>query len=108
MVTRAQVGQMFTVLVLCAGALAADQARKEFKYSAAPKANVSIVNQYGPITVKPSTTNQIVIVATPHSDKVQVEASQNGNRIQVKSQLLDGATAATGRVDYDVEVPSDT
>lgn len=108
MVTRKRVGQAVLVLAACAGVLAADQARKEFKYSAGPKASVFILNQYGPITVKPSTANQIIVIATPYSDKVQVDGSENGNRIQVKSQLLNGATPATGRVDYEVEVPSDT
>ncbi len=107
MVTKEQVGQLVVVLAACAVACAADQAKKEFKYSPGPKASISIVNQYGPITVKPSSTNQVIVVATPHSDKVQVEGKQNGNRIVVTSQLQPGATAETGRVDYDVEVPSD-
>jgi DUF4097 and DUF4098 domain-containing protein YvlB len=108
MVTKERVGQMVVVLAACALALAADPGKREFKYSAAPKANVSILNEYGPITVKPSTTNQIIVVATPHSGKVQIDGSQNGDRIVIKSLLLDGATPASGRVDYEVEVPSDT
>lgn len=108
MATRERVGLVVVVLAACAAALAADQPKKEFKYSVLPKASVSILNQYGPISVKPSNTNQIVVVATPHSDKVQVDGSQNGNRIVVKTQLLEGATAASGRVDFEVEVPSDT
>lgn len=107
MVTRMRVGQVVVVVAACAAAFAADQAKKEFKYTAGPKASVVILNQYGPITVRPSTTNQVTVVATPYSDKVQVDGSQNGNRIQLRSQLLSGATAATGRVDYEVEVPSD-
>lgn len=108
MVTRQRVGRVMVVLTACAAVFAADQARKEFKYSAGPKASVFIINQYGPITVKPSTANEVIVVATPHSDKVQVEGTQNGDRILVKSQLLQGATASTGRVDFEVEVPSDT
>lgn len=107
MVTRMRVWQVVVVVAACAAAFAADQAKKEFKYTAGPKASVFILNQYGPITVRPSTTNQVTVVATPYSDKVQVDGSQNGNRIQLRSQLLSGATAATGRVDYEVEVPSD-
>lgn len=108
MVSRKRVGQVVVVVAACAAAFAADQARKEFKYTAGPKASVFIINQYGPITVKPSATNQVIVVATPYSDKVQVDGSQNGNRIQLKSELLSGATPATGRVNYEVEVPSDT
>jgi DUF4097 and DUF4098 domain-containing protein YvlB len=108
MVTRGRVGQVVVLLAACAAVFAADPAKKEFKYSAGPKASVFILNQYGPITVKPSTTEQVIVFATPHSDKVQVDGTQNGNRVVVKSQLLDGANAATGRVDYEVEVPSGT
>lgn len=108
MVTSKRVGQIVIVLTACTAVFAADQAKKEFKYTAGPKASVFIINQYGPITVKPSTTNQVVVVAIPASDKVQVEGSQNGNRIQVKSQVLNGATPSTARVEYEVAVPSDT
>jgi DUF4097 and DUF4098 domain-containing protein YvlB len=108
MATRKRVAQLIVVLAAGTAALAADPPKKEFKYTTAPKASVFILNQYGPITVKPSTTNQVIVVATPYSDKVQVDGSQNGNRIQLRSQLLNGATPATGRVDYEVEVPSDT
>ena len=108
MVTRKRVGQFVVVLAACAAVFAADQSKKEFKYSAGPKASVAVLNEYGPITVKPSSTNQVVVIATPHSDKVQIDGAQNGDRIVIKSRLLEGATASTGRVDYEVEVPSDS
>jgi len=108
MVTKGRAGQIVVVLASCTAVFAADQGKKEFKYSAGPKASVFIINQYGPITVKPSSTEQVIVIASPHSDKVQVDGTQNGNRVVVKSQLLDGANAATGRVDYEVEVPSGT
>jgi DUF4097 and DUF4098 domain-containing protein YvlB len=108
MVTKERVSQIAVVLVACVAALAADQAKKEFKYSAGPKARLSILNEYGRISVKPSTTSQVVVIAAPYSDKVQVDGTQNDNRIALQSRLLDGANQVTGRVDYEVEVPSDT
>lgn len=108
MVTKERISQIAVVLAACVAALAADQAKKEFKYSPGPKARLSILNEYGRISVKPSTTNQVVIIAAPHSDKVQVDGTQNDNRIALQSRLLDGANQVTGRVDYEVEVPSDT
>ena len=108
MVTKELVGQIAVVLAACATVLAADQAKKEFKYSAGPKASLSILNEYGRIAVKPSTTSQVIVTAAPHSDRVQIEGTQNDNRIVLESRLLDGANPVTGRVDYEVEVPSDT
>jgi DUF4097 and DUF4098 domain-containing protein YvlB len=42
-----------------------------------------------------------------HSDKVEVDNSQSGNRIEIQSHLLPGADAVSGRVDYDILVPAD-
>jgi DUF4097 and DUF4098 domain-containing protein YvlB len=103
-----RVGHIVVVLAACASVFAADQARKEFKYSVGPKASVSVINQYGPITVKPSTGSDIIVIAILHSDKVRIDNTQSGDRIVLKSQLLDGANATTGRVDYEVQVPSGT
>src|SRR5215471_8638266 len=109
MATKELVGQIAVVLAACATVLAADPAKKEFKYSAGPKASLFIINEYGRITVKPSSTSQVIFVtAAPHSDKVQIDGMQTDNRIAVQSRLLDGANPVTGRVDYEVEVPSDT
>jgi DUF4097 and DUF4098 domain-containing protein YvlB len=56
--------------------------------------------------VKPSNDGQVLVLANPHSDKVQIDNTQSGDRIMLKSRLLDGANATTGRVDYEVQVPS--
>jgi DUF4097 and DUF4098 domain-containing protein YvlB len=57
--------------------------------------------------VKPSTGNTVVINAILHSDKVEVDNNQSGNRIEIQSHLLPGADAVSGRVDYDLLVPAD-
>jgi len=45
--------------------------------------------------------------ATTYSDKVEVDQSQSGNRVDVQSHLLAGASADNARVDYEVLVPAD-
>jgi DUF4097 and DUF4098 domain-containing protein YvlB len=92
------------VLTLCI--LASSEVRKEFHYKVHHRASVSLFNQYGAISVKPIGGHQVVVTAVLHSDKVVVDQSQGGNRVSVASRLLPGADAESGRVDYEVWVPS--
>jgi DUF4097 and DUF4098 domain-containing protein YvlB len=57
--------------------------------------------------VKPSASNTVVVNAILHSDKVEVDNNQSGNRVDIQSHLLAGADAESGRVDYEVLVPAD-
>lgn len=107
MVSRQGVGQLAVVLAISVMAVAADQSRKEFKYTVGPQAFISILNEYGPVTVKPSNGNQVVITAIKHSDKVEVNDSKVGDRIEVRSHLLNGATPETGAVEFEVVAPVD-
>jgi DUF4097 and DUF4098 domain-containing protein YvlB len=68
---------------------------------------VSVMNPYGSISVKPSLNNTVTVNAILHSDKVEVDNSQNGNRVDIQSHLLAGADSESGRVDYEVLVPAD-
>jgi DUF4097 and DUF4098 domain-containing protein YvlB len=97
---------VFAVVVIATCAFAAD--RKELRYNVGPGASVSVVNAFGPVTVRLSPGRQVVISATPASNKVEIENSQNGNRIEVRSHVLQSADAKAARVDYDVQVPADT
>ena len=92
--------------VIVAGTMFA-QSRQEYRFSVGAKAGLSVTNPYGSIYVKPSATNSIVVNAVLHSDKVEVDRSQSGNRVDVQSHLLAGADAASGRVDYEVLIPAD-
>jgi DUF4097 and DUF4098 domain-containing protein YvlB len=83
------------------------ETRKEYRYTVGPKANISIDTQYGGISVKPSTGNEVVVTAILKSTNVEVDQQQTGNRIQVASHLLQGADQQTGQVDYEVLIPSD-
>jgi DUF4097 and DUF4098 domain-containing protein YvlB len=92
--------------LLTVAAFAADN-RKEFRYTVAPGASVTVTNESGPVDIKGSAGRQVVIVATTHSDKVEIDCYQNGNRIHATTHFLQRADGPDGRVDYQLLVPSD-
>jgi DUF4097 and DUF4098 domain-containing protein YvlB len=92
--------------VLTVTAFAADS-RKEFRYNVAPGASVVIANDSGAVEVKGSAGHQVVIVATTHSDKLEIDCGQTGNRIQAITHFLQHADDTEGRVEYEVLVPGD-
>jgi len=108
MVTRQCIRHLAVVVAMSMIAAAADPAKKEFRYTVGPQASVNIHNEYGPVSVKPSNGNQVVVIAILHSDKVEVLQSQNGDRVEVRSHLLNGATPETGAVEYEVVAPVET
>ena len=83
------------------------QARKEFRFNVGPRAGVSVNNPYGSVSVKPSVGNVVVINALTSSDKVEVDNTVVGNRVDVQSHLLPGSDAQSGRVDYEILAPAD-
>jgi DUF4097 and DUF4098 domain-containing protein YvlB len=93
--------------VMVVGTLVAES-RKEYRFNVGPKAGVTVNNPYGSISVKPSSTNTVVVNAVLHSDKVEVDNTQTANRIYIQSHLLPGSDATSGQVDYEVLVPADT
>ncbi len=97
---------LVTVTAIMAGTLVA-QSKKELRFNVGARAGVSVMNPYGSISVKPSSTNTVIVTAVLHSDKVEVDNNQNGNRVDIQSHLLAGADADSGRVDYEILVPSD-
>jgi DUF4097 and DUF4098 domain-containing protein YvlB len=102
-----QAAKFAVVVVLTLTTCAVAETRKEYRFNVGVKSTVSIINQYGAVTVKPSTGNFVVLNATTFSDKVEVDQNQSGNRVDVQSHLLPGATAQNSRVDYEVSVPAD-
>ena len=95
------------VLATCLSATAFAESKKEYRFTVGPNANVSVDTQYGAISVKPGSANQVVVTATLKSDKVEVDQQQRGNRIEIASHLLPGADQQTGQVDYEVQIPPD-
>jgi DUF4097 and DUF4098 domain-containing protein YvlB len=99
--------KMSAVLLVLITTFAIGEMKKELHFTVGPKANITVINQYGPISVKSVSGNQVTITATLHSDKVEVDSGQDGNRVDIKSHLLAGANPDSGRVDYEVSVPAD-
>ncbi len=98
--------EFILVGAMLAGTMAAET-HKELRFNVGSKAGVSVNNPYGSITVKPSSGSFVVINATLYSDKVEVDSNQSGNLVVIQSHLLNGATADTGRADYEIMVPAD-
>ena len=94
----AQIAIVVSFLVLTAAA----QDKKELIYNVGPQAVVSITNNYGPITVKPSGSRQVVVETVSHSDAVGLVNEQHGDRIELRS--ISGRQG-TDLVDYTVLVP---
>jgi DUF4097 and DUF4098 domain-containing protein YvlB len=108
--TARSTARRVTISVILAGAIAGTalgQTKKEFHFAVGPHAGVSVTNPYGSISVKPSSGSVVVVNAVVHSDKVEVDNNQSGNRVDIQSHLLAGADAQSGRVDYDILVPAD-
>ncbi len=96
------------VMIVSASVWAADT-RKEFKYNALPGSTVKVSNSVGAIVVRPVAGRQVTIAATTHSDKVQVNSSQMGNRISATTDFVQPVDPGSkdGQVEYEVSVPSD-
>ena len=83
--------------------LAVAQEKKEFSCTVGPGAVISVTNNYGPISVKPSGSSQVVVETVSHSDSVSLVNEQHGNRIELRSiSSRQGANLA----EYTVLVPA--
>jgi DUF4097 and DUF4098 domain-containing protein YvlB len=107
MYSNARAARLTVVMVVVAAMVAVGETRKEYHFSVGPGASIAVSNPYGPISVKPSSGNEIIVTAVLHSDKVEVDQSQVGDRVDIVSHLLPGSDSQSGRVDYDIQVPSD-
>jgi DUF4097 and DUF4098 domain-containing protein YvlB len=94
-------------LATCLASVAIAESRKEYRFNVGPNANISVDTQYGAISVRPGVGSQVVVTAISQSDKTEVDNQQRGNRIEIDSHLFSGADSQTGRVDYELEIPSD-
>jgi hypothetical protein len=73
MSTAQRVGTFVVVAVTSLSSLASAQTKKELKYTVGSGATVTIANEYGPVIVKPSSNNQVIVISTTQSDKVEVD-----------------------------------
>ncbi len=101
-VMKVQAGVVIAISLLALTAAA--QEKKDLTYTVGPGAVVSITNNYGPISVKPSGSRQVVVEAISHSDAVSLVNEQHGDRIELRSV---SSRHGTNLVDYTVLVPAD-
>jgi DUF4097 and DUF4098 domain-containing protein YvlB len=103
--------QLATISAVLAGTIMSGtllaETHKEYRFNVGPKSGVSVNNPYGSVSVKPSTGNIVVINAVLSSDRVEVDNTLVGNRVEVQSHLLPGSDAQSGRVDYEILAPAD-
>ncbi len=95
------------VLATCLSSAVVAETKKEYRYTVGPNANISVDTQYGAISVRPGSGDQVVVNATLKSDDVEVDQQQMGNRIGIASHLLRGTDQPSGQVDYELWVPPD-
>src|SRR4029077_12381443 len=88
--------RLVSVAIVSTAICASAQVRKEFRYTVGPRAAISITNQYGPISVKPSTGTQVVVTAILHSDRAEVEQDKDEIRLDVLTHLFFEDTPETG------------
>ncbi len=81
--------------------------KSELRYKVGPRPLITVTNSIGPVVVSRGPGGQVLITATTHSDKAEVEPSQNGNRVALRTRLLQAADENDARVDYQLQVPAD-
>jgi DUF4097 and DUF4098 domain-containing protein YvlB len=108
MLARAVVYGMSGMLLLAmAPAAYAHHFDKTFNVTTRPV--VSVRNDNGKITVKSWQKNEVQVVANHASDKVEVDADQRGNRIDITTHVLNqSVTPDELKADFEISVPEET
>ena len=95
--------------LLLAAAPAAFGHRMEKKFDVTMRPVVTVRNDSGRITVKSWQKNQVQIVADHASEKIEVDADQRGNRIDIVTHILNQSlTPEELKADYQITVPEET
>ncbi|MGA8220990.1 MAG: DUF4097 family beta strand repeat-containing protein [Candidatus Acidiferrales bacterium] len=94
------------LLLLGASPASAHQLEKHFKVE--PRSVITIHNPNGKVVVKAWTKSEVMVVANHASDKVEVDAQQTGNRVDlVTHEIADSISPDDLRADYEITVPED-
>src|SRR4051812_48575950 len=93
--------------MLLSVAVSVAQTRKDLRYTVTAGTTLFIINHTGSINVHPSQSRQLQVTATQASDKVEIDGTQTGNRITVRTHVLQKAAGDVSRVDYDIALPAD-
>jgi len=83
--------------------------RLDKRFTVDGRAMVTVRNAQGAVTVKSWERSDVEIIATHSSDAVEVDAVQNGNRIEVVTHVLkQGVSPADMQANYEIHVPEET
>lgn len=92
-----------TALWVLVSMLGGAQITKEVRFTVGQKPVVSITNNYGSITVKPSGTDQVVVTTISNSDEVSFVNEQHGTRVELR---VESKRSANRLAEYTVFVPA--
>jgi hypothetical protein len=111
-----RLGRVFLIFaVALTGAVAAAQSqpqtsRKEIRFDVAPNGTINLVNDAGLVTLKTGSGHQVVMIYSPHSNKMEVdrESTPDNRRVEIRSHALNGQqpTAEEAKVDLELTVPA--
>jgi len=96
-------------LMMAAKLALAGNSPHQFKLSVANGGLVNVVNSSGSVTVHQGTQRQVLVTATTHSDKVEVDTSStpDNKRVDIRTHVLaqQKPSSEEAKVDYDIAVP---
>jgi DUF4097 and DUF4098 domain-containing protein YvlB len=100
-------GLLLPGLLLCSAVSAAPRRQEQhFKVEAHPV--ITIHNPNGLITVKAWTKAEVMVISNPASDRIEIDAEQMGNRVDVSTrELSDSVAPEDMRADFQINVPED-
>src|SRR5579863_284259 len=100
-------GLLVPSLLFCS-AVSAGPRRQEQHFKVAAHPVITIHNPNGLITVKAWTKAEVMVISTPASDRIEVDAEQMGNRVDVSTRELSDSVAPDDmRADFQINVPED-
>jgi Putative adhesin len=102
--TQATASYLVFLVLLCSQWAIAQQ-RQQTTYAVGPRVLVSISNDYGPITLSPSSGRQVVVTTTSHSSAVSLIHTRHDERIDLRAT---STQQGSDLVEYNVLVPKNT
>src|SRR5574341_1610136 len=98
---------MSGLLLLAAAPAWAHHVDKKFDVTMRPV--VTVRNDSGRVTVKSWSKNQVQVIADHASEKIDVDADQRGNRIDIVTHVLNQSlTPEELKADFQIYVPEET
>jgi DUF4097 and DUF4098 domain-containing protein YvlB len=94
------------LLLLGASIASAHQLEKHFKVE--PRSVITVHNPNGKVIIKAWTKSEVMVLANHASNKVEVDAQQTGNRVDlITHEIADNIAPDDLRADYEITVPED-